>query len=276
MKQEKTIRSGCGLSSKAVCSTIFICSKQIFDGGFLCVAGSYFVQVVQFVLLTFIWKALNESKALPLAVTLDQLMTYTLLSTVLHQELNIISPATSSLWEGSVIGRFLRPMAIELSFVAETIGRFWIPNFLFLGIPLLLFSPMLSVSPLPASLSLGFLSFISLILAVTIGFAVDLLFACLAMNLKNGCFAALAVREAIYSLLSGELIPFSLFPGRIGTLFSLLPLGSIAHGPLTIYTGTALFPLKVMALQLFWAIVLWTLALSVFKKSKERMISFGG
>ena len=276
MKQEKTILSGCGLSSKAVCSTIFICSKQIFDGGFLCVAGGYFVQVVQFILLTFIWKTLDETKALPLTVTLDQLMTYTLLSAVIHQELNIISPATSSLWEGSVIGRFLRPMPIELSFVAETIGRFWIPNFLFLGLPLLLFAPMLSVSPLPASFSLGFLSFLSLILAVTIGFAVDLLFACLAMNLKNGCFAALAIREAIYSLLSGELIPFSLFPGRIGTLFSFLPLGSIAHGPLTIYTGTARFPLKVLALQLFWAIVLWALALFLFKKSKERMISFGG
>lgn len=276
MKQVKTFLSGCGLQSKAVCSTIFICSKQIFDGGFLCIAGGYFVQFVQFVLLTFIWKTLNESNALPSDVSLDQLMTYTLMSTILHQELNIISPATSSLWEGSVIGRFLRPMAIEASFIAETIGRFWIPNFLFLGVPLILFAPVLSVQPLPASPTLGVLSLISLILAVSIGFAVDLLFASLAMNLKNGCFAALAVRDAIYSLLSGEMIPFSLFPKKLGTLFSLLPLGSVAHGPLTIYTGSARFPFKVLALQLFWTVILWTLAVYVFKKSKERMISFGG
>ncbi|MGC6174333.1 hypothetical protein [Lacrimispora sp. 38-1] len=276
MKQVKTFLSGCGFLSKAVCSTILICSKQIFDGGFLCIAGGYFVQIVQFVLLTFIWKALEKTNALPSNVSLGQLMTYTLMSTVLHQELNIISPATSSLWEGSVIGRFLRPVSIEASFISETIGRFWIPNFLFLGIPLLLFAPVLSVSPLPASLSLGFLSLISLVLAVTIGFAVDLLFASLAMNLKNGCFAALAVREAVYSLLSGEMIPFSLFPEKLGTLFSLLPLGSVAHGPLTIYTGTAIFPTKVLALQLFWAVVLWILAIYVFEKSKERMISFGG
>jgi len=96
------------------------------------------------------------------------------------------------------------------------------------------------------------------------------------MNLKNGCFAALAVREAVYSLLSGEMIPFSLFPKKLGTLFSLLPLGSVAHGPLTIYTGTAHFPYRVLALQFFWTVVLWALAIYVFDKSKERMISFGG
>ena len=276
MKQVKTILSGCGSLSRAVCSTTLICSKQIFDGGFLCVAGGYVVQIAQFIMLTFIWKTLAQTNALPANVSLDQLMTYTLMSAVLHEELNIISPATSSLWEGSVIGRFLRPMAIEASFISETIGRFWVPNFLFLGIPLLLFAPVLSVSPLPASFRMGILSLISLLLAVCIGFAIDLLFASLAMNLKNGSFAALAVREAVYSLLSGEMIPFSLFPKKLGALFSLLPLGSVAHGPLTIYTGTALFPHRVLALQFFWAVSLWALAIYVFNKSKERMISFGG
>ena len=110
-------------------------------------------------------------------------------------------------------------MAIEESFISETIGRFWVPNFLFLGIPLLLFAPVLSVSPLPASFHMGILSFISLLLAICIGFAIDLLFASLAMNLKNGCFAALAVREAVYSLLSGEMIPFSLFPKKLERFF---------------------------------------------------------
>ena len=62
MKHVKTFLSGCGFFSKAVCSTILICSKQIFDGGFLCIAGGYFVQIVQFVLLTFIWKALEKDQ----------------------------------------------------------------------------------------------------------------------------------------------------------------------------------------------------------------------
>lgn len=96
------------------------------------------------------------------------------------------------------------------------------------------------------------------------------------MHLKNGCWAALAVREAIYALLSGEMIPFSLFPKEIGTVFSLLPLGSVAHGPLTIYTGAAGNYQTIIGLQIFWNVILWIAAIHIFRKSKERMVSFGG
>lgn len=276
MKQEKTFLSGRGLHRKAVFSTIRMCTKQIFDGHFLQVAGGYFVQAAQFVLLTFLWRSLAQGGALPEGTSLDQLMTYTLMSTILHQELNIVSPATSSLWEGSIIGRFLRPMPIEVSFVAETIGKWWIPSFLFLGLPLWLLSPALGIRPFPMTALSGSLAFLSLVLSTSLGFALDLLFAAFAMHLKNGCWVAVHIREAIYALLSGELIPFSLFPLRLGTLFSLMPLGSIAHGPLTIYTGTAGNPWCVLGLQIFWNIFLWIAAIYIFKKSKERMVSFGG
>ena len=145
-------------------------------------------------------------------MTLNQLMTYTLMATVFHQELNIISPATSSLWEGSVIGRFTRPVPVPVSFIAETIGRWWIPNFLFFGLPLLIISPFLHVNPAPADSASGLMAFISLMLSASLGFALDLLFAAFAMFLKNGCWAAASIREAAFSLLSGEMIPFALFP----------------------------------------------------------------
>ncbi|MEY8356965.1 hypothetical protein AALB39_26975 [Lachnospiraceae bacterium 54-53] len=276
MKQEKTFSSGIGFHRKAVLSTVSMCTKQIFDGGLLCVTGGYMVQAAQFVMLIFIWKSLAESGALPEDTPLDQLMTYTLMSTIFHQEFNIISPATASLWEGSIISRFLRPMPVEVSFMAETVGRWWIPSFLFFGLPLWLLSPALGIRPWPVTAGAGLLALFSLMLAASLGFAIDLIFAALAMYLKNGCWAALAVREAIYSLLSGEMIPFSLFPFGIGTIFSLLPLGSVAHGPLTIYTDSACSPWSILGLQIFWNIILWTAAVRIFRKSKERMISFGG
>ena len=267
MNQKKNILSGYGSLLKAIRSTMLICTKQIFDGGFLFVAGGYMIQAVQFVMLIFIWKSLNQG---------EELLTYTLMATILHQELNIISPATSSLWEGSVIGRFLRPMRVEASFIAETIGKWWIPNFLFFGLPLWLLAPFIGISPWPASLHHGILAFISLLLAASLGFAIDLIFASFAMHLKNGCFAALAIREAIFALLSGEMIPFTLFPKAVETIFSLMPLGSIGHGPLTIYTGLADNPGFVLGLQVFWNLTIWTGAILFFRKSKERMISFGG
>ncbi|CUQ59518.1 hypothetical protein NE473_29050 [Hungatella sp. SL.1.14] len=72
------------------------------------------------------------------------------------------------------------------------------------------------------------------------------------------------------------MIPFALFPWGLDKFFSCLPFGSIAHAPLTIYTGMAASPFRTIGLQLIWNVILWITAAMVFKKSKERMISFGG
>lgn len=260
----------------AYCSTMFMCTKQIFDGGILCIASGYLIQLIQFILMILIWKAMASKGADLGGMTLKQLLTYTLMSSVLRQQLNIISPATSSLWEGSIIGRYTRPIPVIASFIVETIGKWWIPVFLFYGFPLLILSPLLGISPFPVHGLAGILTCISLIASASLGFALDLLLAAFAMYLKNGCWAVTRIRESIYSLLSGELIPFALFPFGLGSFFALTPFGSIAHAPLTIYIGTAQNSWKLLALQLFWNVVLWIVAIKIFHKSEERMISFGG
>ena len=55
----------------------------------------------------------------------------------------------------------------------------------------------------------------------------------------------------------------------------LTPLGSLAGGPLAIYTGLA-EPMTIITAQLFWNAVLWPLALWRFTAMRERMVSYGG
>ncbi len=261
---------------RACYATCFMCTKQLFDGGILCVAGEYLVRLLQFVMLVCIWKALAREGADLGGMTLSALLTYTLMSSVLHQQLNIVSPATSALWEGSVIGRYVRPLPVIVSFIVETIGKWWIPVFLFYGLPLWLAAPLLGIRAFPADVRSGVLALVSLAFSVSIGFALDLLFASFAIRLKNGCFAVVHLRESIFALLSGELIPFALFPWNLGKLFALTPFGSITHAPLSIYIGMAKEPFLLIGLQVFWSVALWILALWVFHKSEERMVSFGG
>lgn len=261
---------------RAYYATCFMSMKQMFDGGILCVAGEYLVRFIQFAMLVCIWKSLAEEGTDLGGMTLPSLLTYTLMSSALHQQFNIVSPATSALWEGSIIGRYMRPFPVIGSFISETVGRWWIPVFLFYGLPLWLAAPVFGIRALPANAVSGGLAIVSLAASVSIGFALDLLFAAMAMRLKNGCFAVVHVRESIFSLLSGELIPFALFPWGLGKVFALTPFGSISHVPLTIYTGMEAQPIKLIGLQIFWNLVLWPLALVVFHKSEERMISFGG
>ncbi len=256
-------------------ATIGICVRQIFDGSFLFVAGEYMVHFLKFFILILMWKSLAKGGVDLNGMTLSQLLTYTLMASVLRQQLEIVTGATASLWEGSIVGRYLRPMPIFTSFITETIGRWWIPVWLFYSLPMLLISPLFGINPLPSRAIDGLLALVSLVLSASLGFALDFLFASIAIRLKNACWAANQIREAISALLSGALIPFAMFSDAVGTVLSWLPFGSIANAPLSIYIGTNQAGFLI-GLQLFWNIVIWWISVIIFKKSEERMISFGG
>ncbi len=250
-------------------------ARQVFDGSLFQLLGEYILRFMQFLMLTLIWRSLAAGGADLGGMNLQQLMTYTLMASVLRQELDIITPATSALWEGSIIGRYTRPLPVLQTLTAETIGRWWVPVFFLYGLPLWLISPLFGIHPLPQSAVYGLLALISLGLSASLGFALDFLFAALAMRMKNGSWAVIRVREALFALLSGALIPFSLMPEPIANLLANLPMGSIAHAPLSLYVGQG-DPLRLLLVQVAWNIVLWPLAMVAFRKSEERMISFGG
>ncbi len=250
-------------------------ARQVFDGNLFQVLSEYAIRFMQFLMLMLIWRSLAAGGADLGGMNLDRLLTYTLMASVLRQQLEILTPATSALWEGSIIGRYTRPMPVLQSLTAETIGRWWVPVFLLYSLPLWLLSPLMGIRPLPSSAVHGLLALVSLALSASLGFALDYLFASLAMRMKNGCWAVTHVREALFALLSGALIPFSLMPASIARILQWLPMGSIAHAPLSLYVGQG-EPEMLLALQAGWNAILWPLAICVFKKSEERMISYGG
>jgi len=250
-------------------------ARQVFDGNLFQVLSEYAARFMQFLMLMLIWRSLAAGGADLGGMNINQLLTYTLMASVLRQQLDIITPATSALWEGSIISRYTRPMKVMQSLTAETIGRWWVPVFLLYSLPLWILSPLMGIHPLPHSAVHGLLALLSLALSASLGFALDFLFASLAMRMKNGCWAVTRVREALFELLSGALIPFSLMPQPIARVLQLLPMGSIAHAPLSLYVGQG-DPVALLTMQAGWNVVLWPLAIYVFKKSEERMISYGG
>lgn len=256
-------------------AVISLSARQVFDGNLLQVMGEYAVRFLQFFMLSLIWRSMAGQGADLGGMSLSQLLTYTLMASVLRQQLDIITPATSALWEGSIISRYTRPLPVMSTLAGETVGRWWLPVFLLYGLPMLLLSPVLGISPLPASLGYGLLSLFSLAMSASLGFALDFLFASLAMRMKNGCWAVVHIREALFALFSGALIPFSLLPGPVAKVLAALPTGSIASAPLNLYVGLG-DPMRLILVQAGWNLLLWPLARHVFHKSEERMISYGG
>lgn len=244
-----------------------------FDGGLFYVLSGYFLQLATMVILLLLWRSLADQGADLGGLSLPQLLTYTLLASVLSEQLNIVTPATTAFWEGSIISRYTRPMPVLMQMGAETVGG-WLPGLLLYSLPMLLLSPLLGVS-LRSLMAHGPVVLVSLLLSVSLGFAMDFMFASLVIYVKNASYTAYYIRQAIIKLFSGALIPFALLPWGVGKVLELLPFGSVASAPLLVAIGSD-SPYRLLALQLFWNAVLWPLALLTFKKSEERMVSYGG
>ncbi|MBE6013297.1 MAG: hypothetical protein E7234_12210 [Lachnospiraceae bacterium] len=249
--------------------TIEISMRSKFNEGIAYMMPEIFIQVFNLIILSIFWrtflKAQGEGEAY-----IGKLLAYTYLSIILKDFLNIESPASSWNYEGIFNKLFIRPMNVLMDLAAETIGKM-LPKLLFFTVPMLIIAPFMGIDLMPEN---GYF-LLSFILSVSLGFAIDYIFACLTIRLMSLSWAVYSVRMALVGILSGGLIPFSLMPEKIGRILMYQPFASLSGGFLSIYTGLEP-PFEIIITQLLWNIVLWPLAIFWFRHSREEIVSYGG
>jgi ABC-2 type transport system permease protein len=236
--------------------------------------ADYLLRFLRVALLLSIWRTLLAGRGAVSGLTMGAVLTYTLIAEVFGEQLACRAGIEDAFWEGTVVTRFLRPMGAVGQFASEMAGR-WAFTFCTFSLPLLLLAPALGVNPAPASLASGALFVVSLALAVSIGLALEFLFAALMVALELSVWLIGNFRAAVGTLLSGALLPLALLPWGLGHVFAWLPFASMASAPLRIYTGTGSPPL-LMAVQAGWALLLWPVAGWLWRANRERMVSHGG
>lgn len=251
-------------------ATMKLCLKEQSYFGFFNQLAQYLLQAGSLAALLMIWRSLFAQGADSGGMTLGQLYAYTILSTVLAPMLNVRTPASGWLHDGTMLGLYQRPAGIFAQLAAHTVGG-WGMRLACLSLPVLILALLCGADMRPASL----LFLPSLVLAVLQGFAVDYLFACLLIRLRNLEWCVHSIREALTALLTSSLIPFAALPWGIGDFLQLSPFGTLAGAPLSIYAGLA-EPGTILIAQAAWNIVLWPLAIYCFDRSRERMVSYGG
>lgn len=232
--------------------------------------GNYLMRLMRLTAMILIWKGLFSRGADTGGMTLEQVLTYTYMSAVLEPLLDVRTPASSWLHEGGIVSNFLRPMGLFTQLTLHTIGS-WAQSLLLFSLPALLIAPLLGISVLPSSP----LALLSLALAVSQGFAVDYLFACLLMRMRNMSWTVHSIRVALTALLTGSVIPFRLLPWGLGRYLEYTPLGTLAGAALATYSGAGDMA-AILSAQIIWNAVLWPLAFICFRRSRERMIAYGG
>ncbi len=249
--------------------TAQMCSKNLTNGGVLYLLLSYLLKVIYVIPILLLWRSLMQG-GVNVGMTLPQMLTYTFMGAILSEVLVVRTPASSWLYEGVIISLYQRPMNILTHLTAQTIGG-WLPELMFYTLPMIIAAPIFGISLKIQSLWF----FPSLLLCISLGFAIDFLYACLTIRLKNASWLVYVIRTAIVSLLSGSVIPFAILPWGLGEIFKFLPFGSLAGAPLSIYAGLS-EPTQILIIQISWNIVLWPASILAFRKSQERMVSYGG
>ncbi|MCL2158121.1 MAG: hypothetical protein FWH48_01805 [Oscillospiraceae bacterium] len=236
------------------------------NGGIVYMFPQIILKVIYLVPLMFIWRQVTAS-GVDAGMSLAQLLGYTYINALLSDILVVKTHLTDWLFEGML---FTRPMPIFGQVIAHTVGE-WIPALLLFSLPMAVLAPLFGINIMPSTPW----AFLSLVLCASLGFALEFLFFCVLVRLKNVSWLAHVIRGAIVSFFSGTVIPFKILPFGLDKWIAYQPFGSLGGAPLSLYIGTA-EPLQIILTQIFWNIVIWAIALIWFDKSRERMVSFGG
>jgi len=239
------------------------------NGGYFYILPSIFIKICTLIALVYLWRVVMTS-GVDVGMSLEQMLTYAYVSAILADMLVVQTAASGWLSEGVLLKLYGRPLPVFGQLAAQTVGG-WMPELMMFSLPMVLIAPLFAINLIPKSPFFV----LSLLLCISLGFAVELLFACLSIKLRNMNWLLGRMRMAIIAVFSGTIIPIRLLPFGLAEVMRYQPFASLGGAPLTIFVGAANVP-ETLMLQVVWNIVLWPAALLVWKKSQEGMVSYGG
>jgi len=249
--------------------TALTAMKGQTNGGIVHMLPTVLVRIMYLIPLMFLWRVIVDG-GVDAGMTLAQLLTYTYVSALLSELLVVRTPASDWCYTGELVTKYTKPFSVIGQIIAHTVGG-WLPLLLVFSLPMALFAPLIGIDILPVTVWF----FPSLLLCISLGFAFDIIFTCVTVRMKGQSWLVYSIRMAIAALFSGTMIPFQILPFGLASFFELQPFGSLGGAPLSLFVGIS-SPARIIVMQVVWNIVLWTVAISWFKKSKERQVGYGG
>ena len=250
-------------------ATARMAMQEKTGGGAFYMFPDIIMKVIYLVPVMFIWKSLAES-GYEMEMSVSQLLSYTYVNALLTDLMIVNTFLSAWNYDTRSMEMFTRPMPVFGQVISRTIGE-WVPMLLLFSLPMFLAAPLLKIQILPKTPWV----LPSLVLSVSLGFAFEFLFYCVTVRLRNVSWLTYVIRSAVVSFFSGTVIPFKILPFGMDRWINYQPFGSLGGAFLSLYVGNA-EPMEIIPVQLFWNIVIWIAAAVWFRKSKERMVSYGG
>lgn len=242
------------------------------------VYGNIIMQTIIMIASAFFWKALFKNADSMGGVTVDTMLVYTVVSSMVSVLLttNVEWRITDSVRKGSIAVDMMRPVNIFKVFFAENLGSVTALIFQNL-IPIFIIGSLIIKLPVPASATDALIFIVSMILAFFINWYLAVIFGMWAFKIIE-MNALIQVKKHLIRLLSGSMIPIWFFPDWLRNILECLPFVYIYQMPISIYIGqyTLESLRRGLLIQTLWVIVLFILKSYLEKRVTKSVMIQGG
>ncbi|WP_445002198.1 ABC transporter permease [Exiguobacterium alkaliphilum] len=239
--------------------------------------ASMFSVTMRLFILYFFWQAVYENKTDVSGIALSTMLTYAILATMLDQFRGSAGRELAHLIKhGGVAIELLRPYHLLDKLLAQDLGA-KTSTFFRATLPLLVIAMVfIGVDP-PTSIEAASAFAVSVVLAVLLATLIDLLVGVLSFYTVN-VWGLSVLQEAVITIMSGALVPLTLFPDWFQTVSLYLPFASLVYVPVAIYTGeiatSGIWPS--ILIQLGWVASFFIFVRLLFAYAVRKVTVFGG
>ncbi|MGT2711958.1 ABC transporter permease [Streptococcus oriscaviae] len=222
----------------------------------------------------YVWQTIFFSQPEVNGYTLASFTSYIIFANLLASlnSFSIGEELSHSILQGQIAGEFLRPYSFIVALFFKDLGMKCVELFKFLLIFALILCLQMDFYLPDIQTMLVFL--ISSILGVFIVQLLDLAFGFATFFTVNA-WGIYVLRNGLFNIASGALLPLSFYPDAVEKVLSFLPYNYAVNVPVTILLGKEkdLLPLGI---QLVWIPILLLFIGVLWQQAQRRIVIFGG
>jgi ABC-2 type transport system permease protein len=236
---------------------------------------TYFINVAVYY---FIWRAIYHVDPRFANFSFAQMITYVAVGWIIRSMYfnNIDSEMAEDILEGKITMVMLKPVSIQASYIARALGESAF-RLCLLTAPTALLLWLLFPVLAPASASHFAVFLVSLAGSVILVAALNFAVGCCAVRLTS-ILGLLRAKFWAQDLLSGVLVPVTLFPAPLRQISRLLPFEHIGFTPMMIYLGKISWRqiAEALALEAVWIAALLWFGAWFWRAMSRRIMVHGG
>ena len=227
----------------------------------------------------FIWKALYAGDPdFARGYSFEDMVTYVAVGWIIRSVYfnNIDQNMAADVLEGKIALSLLKPVSAQTMYLGRAFGEAAFRLILLTTPAAAVISLIFSLRP-PAGAGLLAVFLWSLGMSVLLMGAINFIVGCFAVRMKS-ILGLLRAKFFVQELLSGLLLPMTMFPEPARTLVAYLPFQHVAYTPLRVYLGKVHGGelAGLLGLQAFWVVALLAFGAWFWKIMVRRVTIHGG